>query len=81
MTTADWLIYSEKWAAWYRPEAAGYTTKLAQAGRWSELEALAHVHDGITRAVHVSEVHDRIRIDIEKHRQAIAELEDLLRSA
>lgn len=49
---AIWLIYSREHNAWWRPKAAGYTSDVAQAGRYTKADAYAHsrirdtLHDG-----------------------------------
>lgn len=39
---AVWLIWSNKWGCWYRPNSRGYTHNIAEAGLFSKEEALMH---------------------------------------
>ena len=42
---AYWLIWSNKWGCWYRPDSAGYTSDIAQAGIYTREQAVRH-YDG-----------------------------------
>lgn len=46
MTTATenrvWLVWSNEHSAWWRADAAGYTYKVAEAGRYTEADAIRH---------------------------------------
>lgn len=42
---AFWLIWSNKWGCWYRPNSQGYTKDIAQAGIFDKAEAERH-YDG-----------------------------------
>ena len=37
-----WLVYSREHEAWWRPASAGYTTSIAEAGRYTKAEAARH---------------------------------------
>ncbi len=37
----DWLIWSDKHGSWWRPDRAGYTRLISEAGRYTYAEALA----------------------------------------
>lgn len=40
--TADWLVWDAKAHLWWKPEAKGYTRVLAEAGRFTEADAIRH---------------------------------------
>ena len=42
---AHWVVWSFEHAAWWGPDHRGYVRELAQAGRYSELQALRIEHD------------------------------------
>jgi hypothetical protein len=48
----EWVI--RKGGYFYRPSAQGYTSSLAEAGRWSKADAEDHITNGVT-IHHVSE--------------------------
>lgn len=43
MSDIIYLLWSNRHNAWWRPDAAGYTETEADAGRYSEAEALSYV--------------------------------------
>ena len=63
-----WLVYSREHEAWWRPASDGYTTSIAEAGRYTKAEAARHctsvdrMLDGQTKEfAHLApEVADRI---------------------
>lgn len=43
MTAIVYLLWSNKHDAWWRPGAQGYTEDIAEAGEYTEAEAVARV--------------------------------------
>ena len=76
---AIWLIYSREHNAWWRATAAGYTTEIEQAGRYTRLEARGHCQardpqrDGSQSEVAV--LAPEAADTIERLRQQVEELE------
>lgn len=80
-----WLIWSNKWGLWYRPDSAGYTNDIAQAGLYDRETAAQH-YDGPTvpkkyrdtEPFPLSSVQQLVRRRIERIRETIAMHETLL---
>ena len=44
-----WLIWSNKWACWYRSDCSGYTTDITQAGLYDRETAAKHYPGDVPR--------------------------------
>jgi hypothetical protein len=80
----DWLVLSLKWSTgdslvWYRTASSGYTTSLIAAGRYTEAEARRGSLDGVTLAVPLDGVIDRLGGDlvVRNTPEAVARLKEL----
>jgi hypothetical protein len=38
----DWLVWDAKGRLWWKPDGKGYTRRIAEAGRFTEAEAIRH---------------------------------------
>lgn len=88
----DWLVFAARYsrgregdagAVWWRPEAAGYTRDLSEAGRFTEADARTYADrtDGEHVAVPlaVAERAARRTVDLERLATAMPSLLDTLR--
>ncbi len=59
-----YLVWSDEHRAWWKPGARGYTTRIAEAGRFSRHEALTICADALPNALrnggHFSELPVRL---------------------
>ena len=80
-----WLIYSKKWGCWHRRSstggACGYTSDIRYAGVFPRAKAASY-HDGYhNEAVHLSSKIGLIEREIDRAKDEIANLEQMLMNA